>query len=233
MGDEFNIMAYIVDIVILAFFFIFAAMSAKKGFVNCIFGFVSSIVAIVVAFSFAAFVANVTGGLFGLQDTMETSMVGAFSQLSGFDVPLDPNANITDMLASQDLSTVMVNLIAQNWANVEIPAGHTLAMIAGEAVSQFATVVISGVALYLVLRVVLVILKKFFNFVFKDGALGSLNKILGAAVGLIEAVLFASIAVAILSMFPAMMPFLNSSIILTALYNNNPLMWLISLFLLS
>ena len=63
------------------------------------------------------------------------------------------------------------------------------------------------------------------------GLLGALNRLLGAAVGFVEAVLIASLVVMVLSLFPGMMSFLNGSIILTALYQFNPLMWLITLFL--
>ena len=90
---------------------------------------------------------------------------------------------------------------------------------------------ICGVALFIVLKLVFGILKKFFNFVTKDGLLGGLNKLLGAVIGLLEAAILASFVVLIMEMFPGAMEFLNSSIILTWIHNNNPLLLLLSLFL--
>ena len=227
----FDIMPYLVDIIVAAFIVVFTLLCAKKGFINCLFGFVSSILALVLAFSFATLTADITGGLFGLQDTMETSLIATFSELNGFNVVLDQNADLTELLQTQDMSNIVANLIAQNWIDTPIPEGYTLGMMAGETVAEFATALISGVALFIVLRIVFAILKKFFNFIARDGLLGGLNKLLGAAIGLIESILIVSVLVAVLAMFPNMMSFLNGSIILTALYNANPLLWIISLFL--
>lgn len=225
----FDIMPYIVDIVIAVVMLIFVIGAAKKGFVNCLFGFISTIVALVAAFSFATLAVQLTGGLFGLEANLETSFINSFSQINGFDIEVDPNADIAELLLEGGIAEVVVNLIGENYA---LQPGDTLGKIAGTAVAEFAAALIAGIALFLVLKIVFAILKKFFNFIAKGGLLGFLNKILGAAVGLIEAILLASLVVAILSMFPSMMPFLNGSIILTALYNNNPLMWLIALFLM-
>lgn len=228
----FDVMPFIVDIIVVAIMLLFVFICAKKGFVTCFFGFISTIAALFVAFSFATLFANMTGGLFGLQGVLETSLVGSFSNLAGFDIPLDPGADLTELLASQDMSEIFVNLIAQNWGGADV-AGRTLAEIAGQTVAEFAVAVIAGVALFIILKIVFMILKKFFNFLFKGGILGVLNRILGAAIGLIEAVLIASLVVMVLSLFPGMMSFLNGSIILTALYQFNPLMWLITLFLMA
>ena len=196
----FDVMPYIVDIIVVAIMLLFVFICAKKGFVTCFFEFVSTIGALFIAFSFASLFANITGGLFGWQGVLETSFVGAFSNLTGFDIPLNPEANLTEMLASQNMSEALVNLIAQNWGGADV-AGRTLAEIVGQTVAEFATAVIAGVALFFVLKFVFMILKKFFNFLFKGGLLGALNRILGAVVGLFEAVLIASLVVTVLSLF--------------------------------
>ena len=226
----FNIMAYLVDIVIAVIMLIFVLKGAKKGFITCLFGFISTLVAIFIAFSCATLVADMTGGLFGLEATLQTNLTESFSNIEGFNIPVDANADLTALLLEGDVSTILVNLIAEKYAT--IPDGYTLGMMAGETVAHFAAALIAGIALFFVLKLVFAILKKFFNFIAKGGLLGALNKILGAAVGFIEAVLLASIVVAVLSLFPSMMSFLNSSLILTAIYNINPIMWLITLFLL-
>ena len=226
-----GIMPYLVDIVVLVFIVLFTLRCAKKGFVDCLFGFISGIASIVIAFSFASLAVSLTGGLFGIQASLQTNLTEAFSQLNGFNIPLDPNVDLVELLATQDMSQIMVNLIVQNWTGVEIPAGHTIAMMVGETVAEFATLLTAGVALFIIARIVFAILRKFFNFVASAGILGTLNKLLGACIGLVESVLIVSILVAILALVPPMMEFLNSSVILTWLYNSNPLMWLLSLFL--
>lgn len=223
-----TIMAYIVDIVILIVALILTIKSAKKGFVNCIFGFLSTILAIVLAFSFAGFAVNVTEGFFGVEGMLTTSFTQSFSNIEGFDVVIQENMDVAEMLEAQSMSAIFAQLIGQN---LEGAVGSTLGELAGRTLGSYATLLICGVALFVVFKIVFGILKKFFNFVAKDGLLGGLNKLLGAAIGLLEAIILASFVVLIMEMFPGAMEFLNSSIILTWIHNNNPLLWLLSLFI--
>ena len=62
---------YALDGVVLLLILIFAAKAAKKGFVKCFFKFISTIIAIVVAFLFMNAVLEWTNGLFGLQDIIK------------------------------------------------------------------------------------------------------------------------------------------------------------------
>ena len=58
---------YIVDAIALLAILIFAVRAAKKGFVECFFGFISTVLAIIVAFLFMNALMSATNGLFGLQ----------------------------------------------------------------------------------------------------------------------------------------------------------------------
>lgn len=227
MGIE-TIMAYAVDIIIVIVALIITIKCAKRGFVNCIFGFLATILAIVLAFSFAGLAVNVTGGFFGLGDLLTKTFTETFSSLEGFDVVIEENMDVAELLEAQSMSAIFAQLIGQN---LDGAVGRTLGELAGETLGNYATLVICGVALFIVLKLVFGILKKFFNFVTKDGLLGGLNKLLGAVIGLLEAAILASFVVLIMEMFPGAMEFLNSSIILTWIHNNNPLLLLLSLFL--
>lgn len=230
MGILNTIMAYIVDIIVVGILLYFVLSGAKKGFITCLFGFVSTIAAGFLAFSFATLTAELTGGLFGLEAIMGGALTDAFSNLNGFNVIPDPNMTLMEQLQSGDMSQAIANMIAQNFEG-QIPEGYTLGMMAGETVAEFATILLAGVALFFVLRIVFTLLKGFFNFIMRIGFLDGLNKLLGAVVGFIEGILLVSVAVAVMSLFPNMMDFLSSSLILTAIYNSNPLLWLIGLLM--
>ncbi len=218
-----------IDVGLVVMAFIFMIVCAKKGFVNCVFGLLTSVAAIVAAVYFASLAVELTGGLFGVERMLIDALTSSFSNIEGFNVVLAGDANISELLASQDMSQIIANLIADNFK--EVPEGYTLGMLAGETVGKYATLLLSGVALYLLFRLLLTALGKFCNFVLSGGLLGMLNRLLGAAVGLIEALIIASVAVAVLATFPSMMEILNGSVILAELYHNNPLMWLLSYFL--
>lgn len=223
----FNIMAYAVDIVIAIVMLIFVIRGAKKGFITCLFGFISTIVALVIAFSCATLAVDMTGGLFGLEATWQASFTASFSNIEGFNIPVDADADLTALLLEGNISRILVNLIADKY--VSIPDGHTLGMMAGETVAHFAAALVAGIALFFILKIVFAILKKLFNFIAKGGILGFFNKILGAVVGFIEAVLLVSIVVAVLSLFSP--DLVNSSIIMSFIADVNPIMWLIALLL--
>ena len=69
---NYNLLAefthYVVDIVALAVILITALVSLKKGFIRCLFGFVSTIIAIVLALFLTKPVISWTNGMFGLMD---------------------------------------------------------------------------------------------------------------------------------------------------------------------
>lgn len=230
MGILNTIMAYIVDIIVVGILLYFVLSGAKKGFITCLFGFISTIAAGFLSFSFATLTAELTGGLFGLEGIMAGALTDAFSNLNGFNVIPDPNMTLMEQLQNGDMSQAIANMIAQNFEG-QIPEGYTLGMMAGETVAEFATILLAGVALFFVLRIVFTLLKGFFNFIMRIGFLDGLNKLLGAVVGFIEGILLVSVAVAVMSLFPNMMDFLSSSLILTAIYNSNPLLWLIGLLM--
>jgi uncharacterized membrane protein required for colicin V production len=122
---------------------------------------------------------------------------------------------------------MIANMIAENFES--IPEGYTLGRLAGETVAEFATILVSGIALFFIFKIVFVILKKFFNFIARDGLLGGLNRLLGAAVGLVEGLLVLCVAVSIMALFPDLMAFINSSLIMKFLLETNLLVVLITL----
>ena len=220
---------YLVDIVIACIIVFWVFLSARKGFITCFFGFISSIVVLFIAVSLAKVTSDVTGGLFGLRDLIQAKFTDTFMEFNGFNVVIDPNADLGELLAQQDMSAIIVNLIAKNYD--VIPAGSTLAALVGETLASLTTTLISGIALFIVIKLLLKLLRGAFNFIAERiTLLNTINRLLGATVGFIEIILFISVFVAVLSLFPALMPFLNGSVILTALYNNNPLMIMLSWF---
>ena len=225
--------AYMVDIVVAAIITVFIVICAKKGFVNCIIGFISTVLCLFLAVSLAKVVVSITGGLFGLQASLESSLINAFSTIAGFDIDVSGH-NVEELLASQDLSAVIATLVLKNYAGMELAAGTTLAMMVGATVAELTATLISGVALFLLFNLLMLILRKVVNAITKKlKLLNALNRILGALVGLIESVLIVSLVISILAMIPSagMQSFFNSSLILTFLYNNNPLVAMLGWFI--
>ena len=219
----------IVTVVLLAFMFV----CARKGFINCLFKFIASIVAIVVAFSFAKTFVSITGGLFGLQAIFEESFTEALLSLPGFNVDV-AGQNLEELLASQDVSALITSFILKNYANIQAPAGTTLAMLVGESAALWVTALIAGIALFFLVKLLMLLLRKFLTaLINRIKIIGRLNRLLGAAVGLIEGLLVISIAASLISFLniSVLSAIIENSQILKWLASNNPIIWLLGMFL--
>ena len=225
--------AYIVDVVILVALVVFVMICAKRGFVKMIFQFASGLVALIAAIALAKVVVSVTGGLFGLLDSLTNSFTATFSKLNGFNVDIS-GRNIEELLASKDVSAIIATLIAKKYVGVELAAGTTLGFLAGSTMAELLCTLLAGVVLFFVLKIVFKLLSKIFTAIIsKIKLLGKVNRLLGALVGIIEGIFFISLAISILTLIPSegIMNFFNGSIILRLLYNHNPIVWMLGWFL--
>ena len=224
---------YVCDGVILLGLFIFMMICRKRGFIKMFFRFASGLLALVAAVSLAKFAVSATGGLFGLQEYFTGSFTETFSKMSGFDVDIS-GQDVGALLASGDLSAVIATLIAKKYVGVELAAGTTLGYLAGSTVAELLCTLLSGVALFFAIKIVCKLLGKIFTVLInRIKLLGKVNRTLGMIVGLLEGIFFISLAVSVLTLLPstAILDFFNSSIILRLLYNHNPIVWLLGMFL--
>jgi len=223
---------YVVDIIVVAIMLIFVFVCAKRGFINCFFGFISTIAALFLAVSLAKITVSATGGFFGVQQALENSFIPSFSSLKGFDIDVS-GQDLSVLLAEKDLPSILITLALKNNGG-EIPAGSTLGMIVGESIAWLATVLIAGIVLYILVKIFLRILRKLFNSISDNvGLIGFVNRLLGSIVGLIEVVLLVSLIISFITLIPSqgVIDFFQSSFILRMLYNHNPIVTIISWFL--
>ena len=112
LGLNASWLHYAIDGVVILVAFIFAVKSAKKGFVDCFFGFVSTILAIIAAFTFMKGLLAWTDGLFGLQGAIENGLIGAFGKVKGFDVDVSA-AGMEAALEDKNLPSFLINEIGR------------------------------------------------------------------------------------------------------------------------
>ena len=220
------------DIIALIFIVVFAIVCAKRGFIDCFFSFVSTIVALIVAFTCAKLVLGWTNGLFGLQASMNNGLTAAFEKMSGFAEDVS-DSGAEAAIQNGNVPAILGRLILK-WAGTgELPAGTTLGSLLGGSVSQLACSLICGVVLYFVTLLILLLLKSILNAIANGiSAVDTVNTVLGALVGIIESVLLVCLVLTVLTLFPsqAISGYLNTSLLLGFFYNHNPLVLLLSLF---
>lgn len=216
---------YAADAVVVILIFMFAVSSAKKGFVECFFGFISTILAVIAAFALMKGVLSWTEGLFGLQDVIENAVVGGLGKVAGFDIDVSA-AGIEAALEGKNLPSFLINAIVSSVGNQEVPMGTTLAMIVGGTIAEFTATLVAWFAVFLIAKLLLKLVRRVLNSIVEAlPIVGSLNHLLGFAVGGIKGLLIVCGVIAVIALIPAegLNVFLNECTLVRWLYNNNPI----------
>ncbi len=224
---------YIPDAAVLLILLIVTLNCGKKGFVNCIFGVVSNLVAFILAIVLCNVVLEATGGIFGLQDWYAEKLTEVFSGIAGFDGDISASG-VQTALETQNVPAVVARLVLKMTDGGDVPTGTTLAMLLGDAVASLAGMLTCVVLLYIVIKLLVSILKKILNGVVnKLVLLRGVNTLLGSAFGLLYAFLCVSGILAILTILPVtgVAEFFSNTLLLNSLYTHNPLVYLLSVFL--
>lgn len=217
---------YIVDGIVALFALIMIVVCAKKGFIDCFFGTVSTLLAVIVAVTFAKTLVGATDGLFGLQEVIQTKLEGMFAKLNGFNADIS-QSGVEAALKEQNVSAILAGLVMKLVGKQDsIPEGTTLAMLLGEATSTLAATLIAGLALFIVVKLLTALLRGVLNAVAeKIELVNGVNILLGGIVGFLQAFLIVCAILAVLAIFPneGITTYLSKTLFLGKLYVHNPL----------
>lgn len=217
---------WIIDVVVILFTLIMFISCAKRGFIDCFFGAISTTLALVVAFSFAKIFVSMTDGVFGLADVIQGKLEAAFAKIEGFTADVS-KSGVEQALAEQNVSAILAGLVMKLVGKQDtIAAGTTLAMLLGEATAGLAINLIAGFILFVLTKIVVWFLGGVLN-VFAESIhlVNGVNVLLGAVVGVLEALLIVCSILAVLAIFPneKIAEFLSETLFVGSLYVNNPL----------
>ncbi len=214
---------YLADIVVALVLAGFVIVCARRGFIDCFFVFVSTVIAFLVALLLTKAVVSWTGGLFGLQELMSNGLESSFMKVKGFDTELSASG-MEASLEANNVPKFLIRLIVNAFGDETLPVGTTIATVAGGAIARFATMLIVFAALYVIARVVLFVLRKLFDSLARKITLvQKVNTLLGGVAGFVEGLLIVCAVLALLSLIPseAVMSYLDNSLFIGFLYNHN------------
>lgn len=159
-----------------------------------------------------------------------------------FNQPLDigtAGAQISEGISQLGLPKFIADAIAK-WFNVSgSESDVTLAEVLGPAIGNIILTGITFIALFILLLILFKILTGLLNKVANKGIIGAVNRILGAALGLVKALVFVSLAMLLLSVVSGVIPALNDFLVTDMglgsegfgigrfFYENNPLLGLL------
>lgn len=226
-------MNYAVDVFVLLFLVAFVFICAKRGFIECFFSLVSTMIALFIAVTFAKLLLTATGGLFGLQGVLENGLTSSFAKLEGFNAEVSAQG-VEDALAAQNLPAILANLALKWFGKTQPPEGATIAMVFGGVCGRMLSLLIVGVIIFFLCKVLLYFIKRALNdFVESIVILDSVNTALGAGVGLIYGTLIISTLLTFVSLFPIawVQELIAGSLVLGWIYNQNLFIWALGLLL--
>lgn len=224
---------YFVDAGIVIILLIFAFAGMKKGFINSLFGFIGTIVALVVGFVFCTQIASWLESSFGfttmLSGVFKGWLEGTFPDMFAIDISSVGLATALESVTF--IPSFIVTLLVQVYEGVSLPAGTTLGAAVAPVMANFSMQIISFIALFIACKIVISILKKFFNNLFESiKILGSINGLLGFVLGAVKGLIFVYILLLISNMLPLgdYQQYLDASFIVKFLNDLNPMGYIIS-----
>ena len=223
---------YAVDLIALTVILVFAVVCARRGFVDCFFGFISTLVAILLAFLLMKSFVRITNGVFGLQDLIERGCEKALLKIKGFD--LDISAQGIEQTMQGKIPKFLIGIVIENIAKGDAPVGTTVASVVAQTLSGYAINFITWLLLFFLAKLLIRFVERFLSaIVSRLPIVGTLNTLLGLLVGVLEGVLIVSGVVAVLGLFPsqALADFFNGAVLIKVIYNQNPLLLILKLFL--
>lgn len=223
---------YIADIIVILFIIGFTVVCAKRGFIDCFFGFISTLVALILAVSLAKTFMNVTGGLFGARSALTKPLTKWFSKFDGFDVDISA-IGAKEALENTDLPAIIAKLVLKSTGKT-LDEGTTLGILLGETVAKLLCLLLCFLALFILIKLLISILKKALNKIASSiPILDGINALLGAAAGLLQALFIVCVIIGVLTLFPSqtITEYFSNSLFIGALYEHNPLVALLGLFL--
>ncbi len=225
---------YFWDALAALVFLFFLLRCGKKGFITCFFGLVSTVVALIVAFSLAKTVLNATGGLFGFEEVFEGKFIQFFSKMKGFNVDIS-DVGVEAALKDLDVSALIGRLALRAAGKAEtLAAGTTIGILLGQSTARLAATLLAGALLFIAVKLLMRFVRGFCNGIAeKFTIVRGVNALLGSLYGFLYALFLLSALLAVLAVLPAqgISNTLEKTLFAGWLYEHNPLVFLLSYLL--
>ncbi len=219
-----NVVGIIIDVAIVLAVLIFAIIGLKKGFFKSFFSLFSWVVCLIVAVLVAKYVAKWINGIHDFAGDIGNAIQGPLTSTNAFfGRAVSEFADAQGVLDAipASLNKLLATLTKSVFTGKDIsvlPEGTTVGGVVGSSIGWLCMVVISGILVFIVLKIVVALLSKLFESLARTKVLGGLNKVLGLLFGVVKAGVIV-FAINIALVFLSLIPVVNKTI--TPLINDN------------
>lgn len=205
----------IIDVVIVALIAIFAIVGYKKGILKSIISLLNWVVCIIIAVFTAKYVASWLNHIFDFSGWIgEKISKSLINSNNFFATSVNSFGGKENLIASipagiNGFLEELTKMVFKN--NIDMTSTDSVGSIMGATLGHIGFIVITGILIFIILEIVVMLLSRLFKNIGQTKILGGLNKILGLVLGLIKAGLIIAI-VNVVMVASSMIPLMNKTI---------------------
>lgn len=210
----------------------------KKGFVECFFKLISTVLALVIAIMLASWLLDLTDGLFGLEGKLGGVFSGSFDSVDGFDEYVYTETRLQSALDELHLPNALNKLVIkyfnESYSTQDLMLDTpTAAEVFSGALGYLLALVIAGLIIFIIAKILLRLIRKGLTaLVEKISAIRVLNSVLGTVMGAAQTLINIWITIALAQMiYTGSSAFMAHCTVLGFLADHNLLMNLITALL--
>lgn len=192
----FSTIGIIIDVALIAVLVILSLIGLKKGLLKSVLSFFSWIVCLIIAIFTAKYVAGWINGLYDFSNLIGNKISKSLTNMNGFFAQAINTYEAGGKQAligaiPSDINGMLAQLIKAVFTNttVDMTSTDTIGSVVGVALGDICMLIISGILIFIVLKIVVALLSRLFDNIERTKILGGLNKLLGLALGAVKAVL--------------------------------------------
>ena len=208
----------IIDILIIAILIIFGLIGMKNGLFKSVLSVFSFGLCVLIAFLTAKHVAGWLNGLYDFSGWIGGKISNSLSKNNDF---FAQSINTYETLGKDGLIsaipgggnkllTQLIKVIFSN-TNVDMSSTETIGSLVGTSIGHICMIVIAGILVFIVLKVAVFLLTKFFDNLCKTKIIGGLNKVLGLILGLLKGTIIIMV-INVIAVALSMVPTVNKVI---------------------
>lgn len=188
----FSTIGIIIDVVIVLAVVISAFIGWKKGLLKSVLSLFSWFVCLLIAIFTAKYIAGWINGVYDFSALFAGKITKSLAGTNEFfSRSINTFANAEEIINTLpgNLNGLLKQLIKVVFSNssVDMTSTETVGSFVGDCLGDICVVIIAGLLVFIVLKIVVALLSKFFDKIEKTKILGGLNKILGLTLGLVRA----------------------------------------------